>query len=512
MRNTQWQPVNISFTPVSSRFLQRKCACGGSASSSLTGECEECKKKNLSLQRKLTIGASNDPLEQEADRVADQVLAAPSHSAVSTAPPRIQRFTGQVTGDAGTAPASVDRVLSGSGRPLDPTLQRNMGRRFGHDFSRVRVHTGAAAEKSAQDVNARAYTVGRNVVFGAGQYKPWAREGKWLIAHELAHAMQQSSSSNELVQRTLRVENPNARLAGAPPKEHWEDVRDFVTTLAPGFGVNSTGSITPVSPAVCAAPGRSVDRCFCDIHNAADDWKIRIKEDEWPHTDDLNRRVFIHSSRSQMEFGAWGGGMQSGTRVMQQTWRVLGHELCGHAWLKQLGTHPPPNIVTSGGRIMSRPSHDPTVAVENRVAQDVLGATAPQRGVHTAPHSGESFGRVTISEFPSNSAHISGLPAGMKARFDIVEHFMNANPFVKADIVGHADAVGTTAANQALSEARAQRVRHELGGRGILSNRFNSVIGVGARDCPTASPAADSACRKVEIFMYIFEKSSLRFP
>ncbi|MEO6421285.1 MAG: hypothetical protein ABIR84_00990, partial [Candidatus Nitrotoga sp.] len=74
------------------------------------------------LQAKLTIGASNDPLEQEADRVADQVLAVPAHSAVSRAAPSIQRFTGQSTDFAGTAPASVDRVLSGSGRPLDPAL------------------------------------------------------------------------------------------------------------------------------------------------------------------------------------------------------------------------------------------------------------------------------------------------------------------------------------------------------------------------------------------------------
>ena len=57
-------------------LLQRKCACGGSASLSLSGECEECNNKRL--QKKLSIGASNDPLEQEADRVADQVLAAPS--------------------------------------------------------------------------------------------------------------------------------------------------------------------------------------------------------------------------------------------------------------------------------------------------------------------------------------------------------------------------------------------------------------------------------------------------
>ena len=63
---------------------------------------------------------------------------------------------------------------------------------FGYDFSQVRVHTGTAAQQSAQNVNARAYTVGRDIVFGAGQFVPETHEGRRLIAHELTHLMQQS--------------------------------------------------------------------------------------------------------------------------------------------------------------------------------------------------------------------------------------------------------------------------------------------------------------------------------
>jgi len=185
-----------SFTPRWTGVLQRKCACGGSPG--LTGECAECRKDKLvgangaRLQRKRAIGASHDPLEQEADRVADQVLAVPAHLAVSGTPPRIQRFTGQATGETGMAPASVDRVLAGSGRPLDPALRQDMGQRFGHDFSRVRIHSGTAAEQSAREVNAHAYTVGHNIVFGAGQFAPETDEGRRLLAHELAHTIQQS--------------------------------------------------------------------------------------------------------------------------------------------------------------------------------------------------------------------------------------------------------------------------------------------------------------------------------
>lgn len=148
--------------------------------------------KNESLQRKPTIGASNDPLEQEADRVADQVMAAPADPAANGAPVRIQRFTGHVREGMDTAPASVDHVLASSGRPLEPTLRQDMEQRFGRDFSRVRVHSGGAAEQSAREANANAYTVSHNIVFGDGQFAPESHEGLRLIAHELTHVVQQS--------------------------------------------------------------------------------------------------------------------------------------------------------------------------------------------------------------------------------------------------------------------------------------------------------------------------------
>jgi hypothetical protein len=188
--NTTDTSQPLSNLPNAGLLSQRKYALG-LPESSLTSEYGGKPR----LQTKLTIGASNDPLEQEADRVADQVLAAPVNTAVSGAAPRIQRLTGQGTGDPGTAPASVDRVLSGSGRPLDPAMQQDMGHRFGHDFSQVRVHTDSIAEQSAQDINARAYTVGHNIVFGAGGFAPESHEGRKLIAHELTHVVQQTGAA-----------------------------------------------------------------------------------------------------------------------------------------------------------------------------------------------------------------------------------------------------------------------------------------------------------------------------
>lgn len=191
-------PVVASWLPQAhSTFgvLQRKCACGTHMIGG--GQCADCAKKKSPLQRKLMIGTSNDPLEQEADRIAEQVMAGPIPPHVNPVPPRIQRFTEHATGEMKTAPASVDRVLASSGRPLEPSLQHEMGQRFGYDFSRVRVHTGADAEQSAQDVNALAYTVGHSIVYGSAQLSTNTYEGKRLLAHELTHVLQQSGRNVE---------------------------------------------------------------------------------------------------------------------------------------------------------------------------------------------------------------------------------------------------------------------------------------------------------------------------
>ncbi|MBV9210285.1 MAG: DUF4157 domain-containing protein [Acidobacteria bacterium] len=91
-------------------------------------------------------------------------------------------------------PASVRETLSQAGQPLDVATRDFMEARFGYDFGGVRIHTGGKAVESAQAVNALAYTVGRDVVFGAGQYEPGTSRGNRLIAHELAHTIQQNGA------------------------------------------------------------------------------------------------------------------------------------------------------------------------------------------------------------------------------------------------------------------------------------------------------------------------------
>ncbi len=161
------------------------------------------------LQRKLAVGASSDRLEQEADRAADQALAAPPHAATAPAAPRLQRDATHATGETSSAPASVERTLARPGTPMAPALLHGMEQRLGHDFSRVRIHTDGEAQQSAHDVSARAYTVGEHIAFNAGQFAPDTRQGQRLIAHELAHVVQQGAAA-PWVQRELDIEDFDA--------------------------------------------------------------------------------------------------------------------------------------------------------------------------------------------------------------------------------------------------------------------------------------------------------------
>jgi Domain of unknown function (DUF4157) len=165
------------------------------------------------IQTKSTISQPGDSYEQEADRLSERVLRMPelpleracacdgNCSKCRTQPPAHPHEhlqTKQVSSSGSqqvAAPSIVQEVLRSSGEPIDRATRAFMEVRFGHDFSRVRVHTGVRASESAQAVNALAYTVGHNVVFRAGHYSPGTERGRRLLAHELAHVLQQGAVS-----------------------------------------------------------------------------------------------------------------------------------------------------------------------------------------------------------------------------------------------------------------------------------------------------------------------------
>jgi hypothetical protein len=138
--------------PMRGGLLQRKCACGGTPER--TGENESCREKKL---------------QRRSENLPDA-------SSVSKVPP------------------IVHDVLRSAGQPLDSQTRAFMEPRFGHDFSRVRVHADERAAESASAVNAQAYTVGRDLVFARDQFQPGTTAGARLLAHELSHVVQQENA------------------------------------------------------------------------------------------------------------------------------------------------------------------------------------------------------------------------------------------------------------------------------------------------------------------------------
>jgi hypothetical protein len=121
--------------------------------------------------------------------------AASASSSKSEAQVRIQKKSANENESEIAVPPIVPEVLHSPGQPLDPALRGFMESRFGHDFSRVRIHSDTRAAESARVVNAIAYTGGYDVAFGQGRYEPASTEGRRLLAHELTHVVQQRAGA-----------------------------------------------------------------------------------------------------------------------------------------------------------------------------------------------------------------------------------------------------------------------------------------------------------------------------
>jgi hypothetical protein len=156
--------VKTTFTPISSGLLQ--CCTA-------TTECSDCRKKREGVLQRAAINSSS----------------------VNEVPP------------------IVHEVVRSPGQPLDAATRALMEPRFGYDFSSVRVHTDAKAAESAREVNAHAYTVGHNIVFGARQFAPGSHEGQRLLTHELTHVVQQQAEINTRMQQSA---------LGGTDSDRWE--------------------------------------------------------------------------------------------------------------------------------------------------------------------------------------------------------------------------------------------------------------------------------------------------
>jgi hypothetical protein len=217
-------------SPAQSNTIQRKCACGGSGT-----ECESCKDKR------------------------EEGL--------------LQRKTKSISPSSGV-PAIVHEVLRSPGQPLDSATRAFFEPRFGRDFSGVRIHSNPRASDSASSVNALAYTVGNDIVFGSRQYSPATPVGRKLLAHELAHTVQQRSTA-EHSRAALSIGGPATYAENEAERAADEIVSDRGVQVAGTAPMQLARHCTP--PSVCAPSGVSGSATQADITGTAQEVASRAR-------------------------------------------------------------------------------------------------------------------------------------------------------------------------------------------------------------------------------------------
>ncbi len=235
------------------------------------------------FQPKLTINNPNDKFEQEADAVAHKVMQKeipsqqkkPDNNSFFKAMPisitPIQRKCAhcedeekmqrkEMNGNETAADNNLESYvgsLSNAGQYLPNEVRNFYEPKFGYDFSNVKVHTDGTAAKSAQSINALAYTSGNNIVFNNGQYAPGSDSGKRLLGHELTHVVQQGKGiATKAIQRLVRTSLVTCP-AGQNPFSADRKAVDLLTN-----------AISLIDSAVAARPGNPADPNVLSVGNA----------------------------------------------------------------------------------------------------------------------------------------------------------------------------------------------------------------------------------------------------
>src|SRR5260370_26046343 len=207
-------------------------------------------------------------------------------------------------------PPIVHDVLSSPGQPLDASTRAFMEPRFGHDFSRVRVHLGGCDAQSARDLNADAYTVGQHIVFGAGRFAPETHVGRRLLAHELTHVVQQPNGDSRVIQRSCSDPNfckPYATQAEADSAEWW--IRN---TYLRAEGIETFGTEVKglYESYLSRSPGDSLAPVVCDSDSS---YLVSSFRNSGDTTDDMDDVIDLVGNRLDR---APGGPLSEGVPTM----------------------------------------------------------------------------------------------------------------------------------------------------------------------------------------------------
>jgi hypothetical protein len=473
--------------------------------------------------------------------------------------------------DAAGERSVADRIAAArsGGRDLPESVRSFFEPRFGREFDDVSIHTGPTADAAARAIDAEAFTLGTDIVFRSGTFRPETRAGKRLIGHELTHVVQQgdapavdarprtvaspdssaereadrvadrvtrvaprrqgdsaaaqqtpaplaqrvsSGTDSAVLHRKLTVADPSGAPPKAPAGETNESiVEDYVEQLCSEFTVES-GEVTPKNSDFCGwfdpSPGTESCECLCEMHELG----TLVSDTEW--TIEIDDSEWPHSNPATNTVSVHSpySGMQFGS------WTGTAGSASPHRgetdnWLilaHELCGHVLPiereNHPAKDEAHGGRRHHDFTIRIENEIAREHGIPSSELRGLFSDPHHGESLASVELTQFPIGGADVGALPKSQQKQIVLAKSFIDSAS-VKLDVIGHAGpGSGTSGENTQTSLQRAQAVRDELVSRGVDRGNIMQVTGVGDRDCSMSGRVP--SCRKVEIYMFSYEGAS----
>lgn len=283
--------------------LPRVRTGGGRSESGRARACACHAGSNRAIQARLRVGAQDDPMEREADRAADRVVAGESAGPLGSASVNAQRKCAACTaeeretvrrqpgkqeedeelqlksgkgGPNASGAEGAAAAVSQGGKPLPGELKSYFEPRFGQQLSGVRIHDHPQANSASLAINARAFTLGRDIAFGKGQYDPASSGGLRLLAHELAHVVQQKRTSNKVIRREqlhFYDFTDNALRRGGYAAHYCDDysyIRGACARDKPGMLHAGIDEISDVAPNIRSfrRRGHSIDSIYFHTHGA----------------------------------------------------------------------------------------------------------------------------------------------------------------------------------------------------------------------------------------------------
>ena len=453
------------------------------------------------IRPKLTSITPRDSSEKDADRTAEQIMDLPARQSSRQ--------------ELESSPA-----IEGRDQPLPSQDRAFFERRFGHDFSQVRIHADNRSAEMADALNAEAFTFGRDLYFGAGTLRPRTVESNRLLSHELAHVVQQRTRGRRFVQPRLLATGDLA------------DIERFIALAEPAMGEDlewdpATNEITAVaslatpatSPAFAAAMHRIIDDPAQDAEAHFGEAQPLVAVGAFPQPSDMTgptEQQIDMDDVENIEAGAPGNGL--GKLAHELTENYTAHAAVAVAGVDQFPA-----------------AHDAGVSAESDVAEDTVGPGRRVADVDTAAV-GNTFTRVQdfenyylvfdltrdpatndfsvsnarqaprvnvgtypIDNFATGSAV---LPAGAAAQIAAAAADVAANDSATVRVEGFTDSVGSTVGNIVLGSDRADAVQAALVAAGVAAGRIHSVgLGESQFVAPNDTDANRALNRRVVIIV-----------